>query len=249
MSANSRLHKELLRIKKEKVPGIYITSGIDSVRVWQAQIEGPEGSPYEGGLFEMTMSYPKDYPFKPPVVRFTTKVFHPNVYTNGDICLDILQNAWQPTYTGEKVLLSIQSLLTDPNPASSANGRAGSLYEKDRRSYEAEAKKMTQKYAMSEESKKRKMEADAAYSQPKSQPDPEPPKKKQRKGSVAEKPAEPAKPVEPVESEPPKKSAEEILIEELHAEGYKNTTLLRQLLPIVAGDRALLKSLYDGQNA
>ena len=83
---------------------------------WQATIMGPSASPYEGGVFFVQIHFPPDYPFKPPKVSFQTKVYHPNVNNQGAICLDILKEQWSPALTIAKVLLSICSLLTDPNP-------------------------------------------------------------------------------------------------------------------------------------
>ncbi len=83
----------------------------------------------------MLLEFTEDYPNKPPVVRFISKIFHPNVYSDGKICLDILQNQWSPIYDISAILTSIQSLLSDPNPASPANAEASQLYERDRREY------------------------------------------------------------------------------------------------------------------
>ena len=77
---------------------------------------GPQGSPYAGGVFFLNVTFPTDYPFKPPKVQFTTKIYHCNVNSSGAICLDILKDQWSPALTISKVLLSISSLLTDPNP-------------------------------------------------------------------------------------------------------------------------------------
>ena len=79
-------------------------------------LQGPPDSPYEGGLYQGKVRFPDDYPFKPPKVTFTTKIYHPNVNSNGSICLDILNAQWSPALTTSKVILSICSLLTDPNP-------------------------------------------------------------------------------------------------------------------------------------
>merc|ERR1712224_372676 len=80
-------------------------------------IMGPPDSPYQGGVFFLNINFPSDYPFKPPKVHFTTKIYHCNVNSNGAICLDILKDQWSPALTISKVLLSISSLLTDCNPA------------------------------------------------------------------------------------------------------------------------------------
>ncbi|CAL5382149.1 unnamed protein product [Camellia sinensis] len=131
---------------------------------WQATIMGPADSPYAGGVFLVTIHFPPDYPFKPPKVAFRTKVFHPNINSNGSICLDILKEQWSPALTISKnmvkfglpqgivcrdwVLLSICSLLTDPNPDDPLVPEIAHMYKTDRAKYEATARSWTQKYAM-----------------------------------------------------------------------------------------------------
>ncbi|MCO5553829.1 hypothetical protein L7F22_007355 [Adiantum nelumboides] len=122
---------------------------------WQATIMGPPDSPYAGGVFLVTIHFPPDYPFKPPKVfasfidvSFRTKVFHPNINSNGSICLDILKEQWSPALTISKVLLSICSLLTDPNPDDPLVPEIAHMYKTDRAKYEATARNWTQKYAM-----------------------------------------------------------------------------------------------------
>ena len=107
----------------------------ENLYVWEASIFGPEESPWEGGVFSLSMVFPETYPMKPPLVRFTTEVFHPNVYADGTLCLDILQDAWSPVQSVASVLKSIQSLLTDPNVDSPANTEAAKLYKTNRAIY------------------------------------------------------------------------------------------------------------------
>eukprot|EP00994_Dinema_validum_P004169 NODE_2207_length_744_cov_367.605755_g1781_i0.p1 GENE.NODE_2207_length_744_cov_367.605755_g1781_i0~~NODE_2207_length_744_cov_367.605755_g1781_i0.p1 ORF type:complete len:149 (+),score=28.70 NODE_2207_length_744_cov_367.605755_g1781_i0:93-539(+) len=114
---------------------------------WKATIMGPEDSPYSGGLFFLNIHFPTDYPFKPPKVQFTTKIFHPNINSNGGICLDILKDQWSPALTISKVLLSICSLLTDPNPDDPLVPEIAQMYKKDRKKFDETAKQWTRKYA------------------------------------------------------------------------------------------------------
>ncbi|XP_059126509.1 ubiquitin-conjugating enzyme E2 B isoform X6 [Peromyscus eremicus] len=95
-----------------------------------------EGTPFEDGTFKLVIEFSEEYPNKPPTVRFLSKMFHPNVYADGSICLDILQNRWSPTYDVSSILTSIQSLLDEPNPNSPANSQAAQLYQENKREYE-----------------------------------------------------------------------------------------------------------------
>ncbi len=112
--------------------------------VWQAVIFGPDDTPWEGGTFKLLLEFTEEYPNKPPVVRFLTKMFHPNIYNDGKICLDILQSQWSPIYDIASILTSIQSLLCDPNPASPANAEASQMYESDRRQYNNRIKEVVE---------------------------------------------------------------------------------------------------------
>ena len=117
--ALKRIAKELIEVKNDPPAHCTAAPVIDNdLWKWQATILGPEDSPYDGGVFVLTIEFPKDYPFKPPMVVFNTKIYHPNINASGDICLDILQGAWYPALTISNLLLAICSLLTDPNPSS-----------------------------------------------------------------------------------------------------------------------------------
>ncbi|PLB51690.1 putative glutaryl-CoA dehydrogenase [Aspergillus steynii IBT 23096] len=115
---------------------------------WQATIMGPGDSPYSGGVFFLSIHFPTDYPFKPPKVNFTTRIYHPNINSNGSICLDILRDQWSPALTISKVLLSICSMLTDPNPDDPLVPEIAHVYKTDRPRYEATAREWTRKYAI-----------------------------------------------------------------------------------------------------
>ncbi|XP_030835353.1 ubiquitin-conjugating enzyme E2 D2 [Strongylocentrotus purpuratus] len=120
----------------------------DDLFNWQATIMGPTNSAYESGVFYLNIHFPADYPFKPPKVSFTTKIYHPNINSNGSICLDILRSQWSPALTISKVLLSICSLLTDPNPDDPLVPDIARVYKTDRTKYNMIAREWTQKYAM-----------------------------------------------------------------------------------------------------
>ena len=120
----------------------------DDMFHWQATIMGPDESPYAGGVFFLDIHFPADYPFKPPKVHFTTRIYHCNINSNGGICLDILKDQWSPSLTISKVLLSICSLLTDPNPDDPLVPDIAQLLKTDRARHESTAREWTSKYAM-----------------------------------------------------------------------------------------------------
>jgi ubiquitin-conjugating enzyme E2 D/E len=115
---------------------------------WQATIMGPDESPYSGGVFFLDIHFPNDYPFKPPKVTFTTRIYHCNINSNGGICLDILKDQWSPALTISKVLLSVCSLLTDPNPGDPLVPEIANLLKTNLTQHDATAREWTAKYAM-----------------------------------------------------------------------------------------------------
>ncbi|CAH8548615.1 unnamed protein product [Schistosoma intercalatum] len=134
--AQRRLLRDLKRLQSDPPPGICGSPVEDNVMIWNAVIFGPDDTAFEDGTFKLRLEFTEDYPNKPPRVVFTSKMFHPNVYADGSICLDILSNAWSPTYDVLAILTSIQSLLDEPNPNSPANSMAAQLYVENRREYE-----------------------------------------------------------------------------------------------------------------
>jgi len=146
--ALKRIKKELEDLKRD--PPAQCSAGPvgDDLFHWQATIMGPPDSPYQGGVFFLTIHFPTDYPFKPPKVAFTTRIYHPNINSNGSICLDILRSQWSPALTISKVLLSICSLLCDPNPDDPLVPEIARIYKTDREKYNELAREWTRKYAM-----------------------------------------------------------------------------------------------------
>lgn len=146
--ALKRINKELQDLGRD--PPAQCSAGPvgDDLFHWQATIMGPPESPYQGGVFFLTIHFPTDYPFKPPKVAFTTRIYHPNINSNGSICLDILRSQWSPALTISKVLLSICSLLCDPNPDDPLVPEIARIFKTDRDKYTELAREWTRKYAM-----------------------------------------------------------------------------------------------------
>jgi ubiquitin-conjugating enzyme E2 A len=136
-TAQRRLMRDLRDLTQNPVEGINAAPvNADNIFQWNAILDGPEDSLFEDASFVLTLKFPQDYPNHPPDVKFVTKVFHPNIYMDGSICLDILQQRWSASLDVSTLLVSIRSLLTDPNPASPANSEAAMLYQNHRRDYE-----------------------------------------------------------------------------------------------------------------
>lgn len=134
--ARRRLMRDFKRLQEDPPAGVSGAPTDNNIMIWNAVIFGPHDTPFEDGTFKLTLEFTEEYPNKPPTVRFVSKMFHPNVYADGSICLDILQNRWSPTYDVSAILTSIQSLLDEPNPNSPANSLAAQLYQENRREYE-----------------------------------------------------------------------------------------------------------------
>ena len=134
-AAQRRLLREFRKFQDDPPLGVTGAPTEDNILKWDAIIFGPEDTPFEGGTFKLTIDFTENYPHDPPKVKFVTKMFHPNIYQDGSICLDILSDKWSPTFDISVTLHSIQSLLDDPNPHSPANGLAADLFMKNKSEY------------------------------------------------------------------------------------------------------------------
>jgi len=111
-----------------------------NMMAWEGQIKGPVGTPYEGGKFTVSIELPADYPFVPPKMKFTTKIWHPNISSEtGTICLDILKNEWSPALTIHTALISLQALLSAPEPDDPQDAVVAKQYKEDRKAWETQA--------------------------------------------------------------------------------------------------------------
>jgi ubiquitin-conjugating enzyme E2 D/E len=142
-----RIQKELSDLEKEPPSNCSAGPIGDDLYHWSGTIMGPSETPYEGGIFWLDIHFPSQYPFNPPKIRFNTKIYHPNINSNGSICLDILGKEWSPALTIGKVLLSISSLMVEPNPDDPLVSEAANLYKKNMNKYNHIAKEWTKMYA------------------------------------------------------------------------------------------------------
>ena len=140
-----RLTKEWEKINKEPVDRVIIKPVENNITRWTGYIEGPKDSPYEGGKFPIEMNFDSSYPVKPPSVKFTKFVFHPNIYRDGKICIDILQHKWAPSLNIQSILISLISLFDDPNVNSPANRNAAILYRDNKKEFSKKVKEYIDK--------------------------------------------------------------------------------------------------------
>lgn len=142
----SRINKEIKELQLEPLQGITLTQDSDNIHMWEGKLDGPEGTFYHGFVLEVKIVLSENYPLEAPIVHFKHPLFHPNVSTSGSICLDILKAQWSPTLTIGKVMLSLSSLLNDPNPSSALNSEAAMLWNKNKNSYGDKVIEICNKY-------------------------------------------------------------------------------------------------------
>ena len=146
MSTIKRLNNELHN--RDNYENISVVPIGDDMFHWSGSIMGPLNSPYTGGLFIIDINFPTNYPFKPPTIKFKTKIYHPNIDMNGNICLDILEQCgWSPALTIFNVLLSIRSLLVNPDPNNQFVPDIARQYINDYNKYDKLARRFTRLYA------------------------------------------------------------------------------------------------------
>jgi len=157
-ASSKLLQNQFKKIQSEPVEGIAVELNNDNLFEWKVFIEGPKDTFYEGGVFQLLMKFPNDYPMSPPVVLFTSDFWHPNVYTDGKVCISILhppvhdemsgelpEERWLPTQTVTTVLLSIISLLSAPNISSPANVDASVEWRNNKEAYRKHIAQLVEK--------------------------------------------------------------------------------------------------------
>jgi ubiquitin-conjugating enzyme E2 S len=130
--------------------GITVTINEENVMQIDTEYAGPEGTPYEGGSFRMRLTIDADYPNVPPKGRFLTKIFHPNVSTSGDVCVNVLKRDWKPDIGLAHILTVIRCLLVEPNAESALNEEAGMLLLEGFEEFASKARMMTEVHVLTE---------------------------------------------------------------------------------------------------
>lgn len=149
MSRVKRIAKELEECKQDTTSGISLRLNNETdLTHLTGLFKGPPGTPYEGGNFQIDINVPSEYPFKPPQMKFLTKIYHPNISSvTGAICLDILKDAWSPILTLKSSLISLQSLLQSPEPNDPQDAEVAKHFLSDKNGFNDTAAYWTKIYA------------------------------------------------------------------------------------------------------
>ncbi|CAE8622033.1 unnamed protein product, partial [Polarella glacialis] len=141
------IEKETQKLSSEPPPGVTAVPDKDNYRYFHINMSGPDGTPYEAGVYVLELFLPEGYPMEPPKVRFLTKIYHPNIDKLGRICLDVLKDKWSPALQIRTVLLSIQALLSAPEPSDPLDTGVADHFIQNRKEAEEVAKTWNSKYA------------------------------------------------------------------------------------------------------
>ena len=149
MSSDPRIRKELSECGPTNTSGVIaVPVTPNNIHILNGQILGSEGTPYEGGVFLISIEIPAAYPFEPPKMKFKTKIWHPNISSQtGAICLDILKDQWSPALTIKTALLSLQALLCAAEPTDPQDAEVAKMYMEKRSEFDQTAKFWTEMYA------------------------------------------------------------------------------------------------------
>ena len=141
-----RLQDELIDISEDP-PENCSAGSEENIFHWTGIIDGPEGSPYENGSFFIDIKFSNEYPFKPPNVTFVTKIYHPNISSQGEICLNVLKNSWHPSISVKTILISLRNLLAHPNSKDPLVADIGEQDQTNHEEFLKTAREWTKRYA------------------------------------------------------------------------------------------------------
>ena len=156
---HNRINKEFQELQKNKKDASVQVRLVDgNIRHWKGRIKGPIDTCYQGGTFDVDIIIPEDYPFKPPKMKFDTKIWHPNISSQtGAICLDILKNEWTPALTIRTALISLQALMCEPVPDDPQDAVVAKQYLSDIKLFNETAKHWVEEYANPERNLQKKI--------------------------------------------------------------------------------------------
>ncbi|ETV78172.1 hypothetical protein H257_08368 [Aphanomyces astaci] len=170
----ARMRKEMEMLENDPPHGICAWPKDNKLDELEAQIQGPEGTPYEKGIFLLSITIPERYPFEPPKVQFVTPIFHPNIDNAGRICLDTLKmqpkGSWMPSVNLSTLLTTIRLLMTDPNPDDGLMPEITDLFKQNHALFVSKATAMTAQHANASHSTPARALHAAAHNEDESKP-------------------------------------------------------------------------------
>ncbi|KAI8097494.1 ubiquitin-conjugating enzyme/RWD-like protein [Halteromyces radiatus] len=154
----SRMKFEITNLENDPPPNVICYPRDDNLAQLEAFLKGPIDTPYEEGLFQLDITVPDKYPFEPPLIRFKTPIYHPNIDEGGRICASILkkgvnEEGWKPAMNLRNTLLSLQQLIGTPNPDDPLDADIAKEYIQDHDLFSKKAKEHTKKYATDSQEK------------------------------------------------------------------------------------------------
>ncbi|KDP42117.1 hypothetical protein JCGZ_01905 [Jatropha curcas] len=146
-TSGKRIQREMAELSNDLPPDCSAGPMGDNLYHWVSTIVGPPGTPYQGGIFFLDITFPSDYPFKPPKVVFKTRIYHCNVDSAGNVSVHILKDGWSPALTISEVLLAIRSIFIHPDPYNPLLPGIAHLYLADKAKHDELAAEWTMRFA------------------------------------------------------------------------------------------------------
>ncbi|KIM30140.1 hypothetical protein M408DRAFT_294209 [Serendipita vermifera MAFF 305830] len=146
-TAIRRIGRELAELQNNPIEGVTVVPLEDNLLHWDVTIAGPPNSPYKGGTFKVKIIFPDNFPFKAPSLTFSTKVYHPGINEEGNICVPVLRDEWKPTITLSNVLHIVYDKLANPSPDDPYEADIAAQLKSDKPKFTSTAKEWTKKYA------------------------------------------------------------------------------------------------------
>ncbi|KAI5675114.1 hypothetical protein M9H77_06064 [Catharanthus roseus] len=146
-ASGKRIQREMAELNTDPPPDCFAGPKGDNLYHWVATLIGPHGTPYHGGIFFLDITFPSDYPFKPPKVVFKTRIYHCNVDSAGNVSLDILKDSWSPALTVPKILIALRSIFTSPDTYKPLVPGIAHLYLADKAKHDELAEEWTMRFA------------------------------------------------------------------------------------------------------
>ncbi|KAK8858555.1 hypothetical protein IAR55_002784 [Kwoniella newhampshirensis] len=146
--SNRRIQKELAELLSSPPEYITVIPNEENLYQWHVVIKGPPNTPYAKGRFGISVAFSTDYPFKPPLIQFKTKMYHPNIDSDGNICIGLLKTEnWKPATKMNFVLTELYNLIKEPNPDDPLVSSIADQYRTDRKAFDKKAAEYVSKYA------------------------------------------------------------------------------------------------------